>query len=121
MAVHFAEHRSFYRAMFTGTCAYSFNAALAGLFAVHNRRLVQEHYGRELDETVAQDMTDFLTAGVSTLVHTWVVEAPDPLDPAELTGRLERIVPLVFGANQIGPPPRPHGAGSPQTPSTSQP
>jgi AcrR family transcriptional regulator len=106
MAAHFAEHRVFYRTMLTGSCAYAFNAALGGLFAGYNQRLIREQYGDGLDKAVVRDLTAFLTGGVAAIVHSWVVEGPDPLAPAELVDRLDRIAPLVLGELRPGSLPR---------------
>jgi AcrR family transcriptional regulator len=97
MGAHFAEHRGLYRTMLTGSCAYAFGQALCELFASGNRQLVRRRYGDELDPAVEQDLTDFLTGGTATIVHSWVVSAPDPLDPEVLVERLGRLLPLVLG------------------------
>ena len=97
MGAHFAEHRGLYRTMLTGSCAYAFGQALCELFASGNRQLIHRRYGDELDLALEQDLTDYLTGGTAAIVHSWVVSAPDPLDPEVLVDRLGRLLPLVLG------------------------
>jgi AcrR family transcriptional regulator len=97
MGAHFAEHRALYRTMLTGSCAYAFSQALCELFASGNRQLIRRRYGDELAPDVEQDLTDYLTGGTAAIVHSWVVSAPDPLDPEILVDRLGRLLPLVLG------------------------
>jgi AcrR family transcriptional regulator len=94
---HMAEHRPFYRTMLTGSCAYAFNRALCEVFAPANRQIVHHRYGDQLAPATADDLTDFLTAGVATIIHTWVIEAEEPLDPEDLADRLATLLPLVTG------------------------
>jgi AcrR family transcriptional regulator len=94
---HMAEHRSFYRTMLTGSCAYAFNRALCEVFAPANRAIVHLRYDDRLDPATVDDLTDFLTGGVAAIVHTWVIEDEDPLDPEALADRLANLLPLVTG------------------------
>jgi len=98
LTAHFAQHQTFYRTMLTGTCAYAFNKELCGLFAHFNRQIVLQRHGPDLAPEIADDLTDFLTGGVAAIVHTWIVDGPAPLDPADLTARLARLLPLVTGS-----------------------
>jgi AcrR family transcriptional regulator len=94
---HMAEHRAFYRTMLTGSCAYAFNRALCEVFAPANRAIVHLRHGDRLDPATADDLTDFLTGGVAAIVHTWIIEAEEPLDPEALADRLAALLPLVTG------------------------
>lgn len=94
---HMAEHRAFYRTMLTGSCAYAFDRALCEVFAPANRQIVHARYGDRLDPATVDDLIDFLTGGVAAIVHTWVIEADDPLDAENLADRLATLLPLVTG------------------------
>ena len=104
---HMAEHRAFYRTMLTGSCAYAFNRALCEVFAPANRQIVHQRYADQLAPATADDLTDFLTAGVATIIHTWIIEAEEPLDPEDLADRLARLLPLVTGPGLPAPPTSP--------------
>lgn len=95
LARHFAEHRAFYRAMLTSSCAFGLNKALAGLFLPINRRVARQMAGERLDARTVEDLATFLTGGSSAFVNTWVIEGDDPLDPKEFTNRLLRMVSVV--------------------------
>lgn len=88
---HFAEHRSFYRAVLTSSCAFALNKALTGLLIPINRQLVHDLSGGSLDAQGEDDLATFLTGGGAAFVNTWVVEGPDPLDPEEFADRLMRL------------------------------
>ncbi len=107
MARHFAEHRGFYRAMLTGSCAFELNAALTELIIPVNRQVVRRRYGAHLEPELAEDLTTFLTGGASAVVNTWVVAGAEPLDPEEFIDRLMRMVPVVTAAlgRSTTPPP----------------
>ena len=88
---HFSEHRSFYRAVLTSSCAFALNKALTGLLIPINRQLVHDLSGGSLDAQGEDDLATFITGGGAAFVNTWVVEAPDPLDPDEFADRLMRL------------------------------
>lgn len=98
MARHFAEHRAFYRAMFTGSCGFALNEALTELITPFNRQVVRHRYGTDLDPQLVDDLATFLTGGAAAVVNTWVVAGEDPLDPEQFTDRLMRMVPVVTAA-----------------------
>jgi AcrR family transcriptional regulator len=101
LARHFAEHRPFYRAMLTGSCAFALTRTLNSLFSSVNRAEVRELFG-ELDEDTAVDLSTFVAAGIGAIVHEWLIDGADPLDPAELAGRLTRLGPVFAGSHRIG-------------------
>jgi hypothetical protein len=88
---HFAEHRAFYRAVLTSSCAYALNKALTGLLIPINRQLVREMSGGSLDVQGEEDLATFLTGGGAAFVNTWVIEGADPLDPEQFADRLMRL------------------------------
>ncbi|WP_043662971.1 TetR/AcrR family transcriptional regulator [Streptomyces xylophagus] len=90
MARHFAEHRAFYRPMLTGSCAFAMTRTLNTLFSSLNRTSLRELFG-DLDQGTADDLSEFVAGGAATLVHNWVIDGPDTLDPEELTNRLLRL------------------------------
>jgi AcrR family transcriptional regulator len=100
---HFADHRAFYRAMLTSSCAFALNRSLSGLLIPVNRQLVLQMFGESLDAQSVEDLATFLTGGAAAFVNTWVVESPDPLDPEEFTDRLIRMLPLAVTALRQSP------------------
>lgn len=95
VARHFAEHRSFYRAMLTGACGYALNKALTGLFGPYNEPMVRRMAGPDLPGDLVETLTLFVTGGSAAVINTWVVDGPDPLDPEAFTDRLLRLAPIV--------------------------
>ncbi|MFI7699675.1 TetR/AcrR family transcriptional regulator [Nonomuraea sp. NPDC049480] len=109
MARHFARHRPFYRAMLTGSCAFPMTRAMNRLFAslVSPARL--REVSGDLDESTAQDFAALITGGNGAIVHDWVIDADDPLDPEELTDRLLRLsAALTRGHPTLAPTPGEH-------------
>ncbi|TMR97119.1 TetR/AcrR family transcriptional regulator [Nonomuraea basaltis] len=96
-ARHFAEHRVFYRAVLTSSCAFALNKALMDLFLPLNRQVILQVHGRRLDPDLSEDLAMFMTGGAAAFINTWVVEGEDPLDPEEFTDRLLRLTPVVIG------------------------
>lgn len=92
---HFADHRAFYRAVLTSSCAFALNKSLTALLIPLNRQLVQEMFGGTLDPQGTADYATFITGGGAALVNTWVVEGDEPLDPEEFTDRLMRLMPVA--------------------------
>lgn len=90
MARHFAEHRAFYRAMLTGSCAFAMTRALNDLFGSLNRKAV-DHLLGDIDPDTAQDLAAFVAGGTGAVVNDWLIDGDDPLDPEELTDRLLRL------------------------------
>ncbi len=91
MARHFAEKRSFYRAMLTGTCGFAMARALNRLFAaLVTAEGLREVFG-EIDETTSQDLASLMTSGIGAIVNEWVIDAAEPLDPEGLADRLLRV------------------------------
>ncbi|WP_439656966.1 TetR/AcrR family transcriptional regulator [Lentzea sp. HUAS TT2] len=77
VARHFADHRVFYRALFTGSCAFALDRGLISLLLPVNRHAV-EHL-RGLSDQRAEDLAAFITGGAGSFVTSWVVAgAPDP-------------------------------------------
>lgn len=107
MARHFAEHRSFYRAVLTSSCAFALNKSLSGLIIPHNRQLVHEMSGGSLDAQGEEDLATFLTGGGAAVVNTWVVESAGPLDPEAFADRLMRLAsaaPAIIDKTATTPP-----------------
>ncbi|MFC9427652.1 TetR family transcriptional regulator [Streptomyces sp. NPDC056987] len=92
MARHFAGRRPFYRAMLTGSCAFAMSRALNRLFgSLVTPAGLREAFG-DLDETTAQDLAALITGGTGAIVNDWLIDADEPLDPDELTGRLLHLL-----------------------------
>jgi hypothetical protein len=95
-ARHFAEHRVFYRALLTGPCAFALDRGLISLLLPVNRQGLQRVYGDRLTPEAIEDLATFMTGGGSAFVRKWVVDDPDPLDPAAFTDRLLRTMSAVI-------------------------
>lgn len=93
---HFAEHRAFYRALLTGSCASAVERGLIGLLLPVNREGLERMYGERLEPEAVGDLATFLTGGGSTFFTTWVVEGPEPLDPQAFTNRLMRVMSVLL-------------------------
>lgn len=96
MAHHFAGHRVFYRALFTGPCAYAVDRGLISLLLPVNREGLRRVYGDRLTPEAIEDLATFMTGGGSAFVTRWVVDAPDPLDPGGFTDRLLHTMSVVI-------------------------
>jgi AcrR family transcriptional regulator len=105
VARHFADHRPFYRALLTSSCAFALNKVLTGLLLPVNRQVVRQLYGERLDAHAVEDVALFVTGGWAAFVNTWVIEGGDPLDPEEFTDRLMRTAAVLTTATG-GPPTR---------------
>ncbi|WP_029116384.1 TetR/AcrR family transcriptional regulator [Mycobacterium sp. URHB0044] len=95
VAHHFAEHRAFYRAMLTGSCAFALNEALSGVMIPVNREVVRQMYGEHLDARTVDDLATFITGGAGAIVNAWVIGGEDPPDPAAFTDRLMRLTSVL--------------------------
>lgn len=93
---HFADHRAFYRPMLRGSCAFAMIAKLNALFGTLSAATVAEHFTS--DPTAIDDLARFFAGGASTLVHDWLINGADPLDPQEMADRLHRIAVVLTGA-----------------------
>ena len=110
LARHMAEYRPFYRAVLASPCGFALSRALGGLFLPLNRQAIRMMFGERLDARTTEDLALFLTGGWGAFVDTWVVDAPDPLDPAEFTDRLLRAASALVGLG--GPHPHSHQEGA---------
>ncbi len=97
-ARHFADHRSFYRAMLTGSCGFALNRALNGLLIPVNRQLAETMLGESVEQAAADDLATFLTGGGAAIFNAWVIEGGDPLDPEQFADRLMRMLSILTGA-----------------------
>ncbi|WP_406131257.1 TetR/AcrR family transcriptional regulator [Streptomyces sp. NBC_00989] len=100
LAQHFAAHRSFYRPMLTGSCAFAMTSTLNALFSSLNRPAVRKLFG-ELDQRTADDLSEFIAGGAAAIVNNWVIDGTDPLDPADLTNRLLRLASTLTFSRQV--------------------
>ncbi len=90
LAQHLADHRAFYRAVFSGPCAFAAGEAMNDLFTNLNRNTVTALFG-DLDESTLADMTLFFAAGVRAVVHDWIRESETVTGPEVLASRLRRL------------------------------
>lgn len=103
-ARHFARHRSFYRAMLTGSCAFAMTRALGSVFGLLQEQAVRVLFG-ELDGAATADLAAFLSGGTGALINEWLISDDDPLDPEELADRLLRLMSLL-ASGCLAPPSR---------------
>jgi AcrR family transcriptional regulator len=99
-ARHFAQYRSFYRAMLTGPCGYALVKAQTELLVPFNQRIVHQMPGGHRDPDLVADLAGFVTAGAAGVFNTWIVEGDDPLDPEAFTDRLMRMLTAINAATK---------------------
>ncbi|MFE2945159.1 TetR/AcrR family transcriptional regulator [Streptomyces sp. NPDC059255] len=102
VARHFAEHRPFYRAMLTGSCAHAAIRTVVGVFSPYRAASARKLFG-DLDERTAGEVADFLTGGTAMALNEWLVNGPDLLDPGEFAARLLRIQSLLTSVHHNRP------------------
>jgi AcrR family transcriptional regulator len=96
VARHMAIHRPFYRALLTSPCGFALRRAFNELFLPANLEAVRTVYGADLDTRTVEDLAAFLTGGWGDVIHTWVVDGPNPLGPEEFTDRLLRTASVLL-------------------------
>ncbi|AWW41468.1 TetR/AcrR family transcriptional regulator [Streptomyces cadmiisoli] len=99
VARHFAEHRSFYRPLLTGSCAYSAIRTVVSLFRQQSVSSARQLFG-DLDEQIVGEVADFFTGGMAMALTEWLVDGPTWLDPEEFAARLVRIQSVLSGAHR---------------------
>jgi AcrR family transcriptional regulator len=97
VARHFADHRDFYRAMFTSASAFALSQAVSALLSPLCRDALEVRFGEVLPARLADDLGAFINGGGAALVHAWVTETNGPLDPEAMADRL-LAVGRVLGA-----------------------
>ncbi|MBP2324893.1 AcrR family transcriptional regulator [Kibdelosporangium banguiense] len=97
-ARHFADHRAFYRALLTGSCAFALDRGLISLLLPINRQAIGKLYGDRLSRQVVDDLAVLLTGGAGSFITSWVVEGDDPLDPEAFTDRLLDVMSVLMTA-----------------------
>jgi AcrR family transcriptional regulator len=97
----FAQHRPFYRAMLTGSCAFAMTAALNDLLGELSRKTVRELFDgsdqNALDEKVLDDVALFFAGGAVTFVTHWLT---DERPAEELADRLLRVASILAPSYQ---------------------
>ena len=89
---HFARHRSFYRAMMTGSCGFALSKALTGMLFPVNQPLVRLISGVPLGPEREADLATFVVGGWNALFSAGVIEASDPLDPDAFADKVLGVV-----------------------------
>jgi AcrR family transcriptional regulator len=92
---HFAQYRSFYRAMFTGPCAYRLTIALSELLSPFNRELVRGRGLGDLPDDVVDDLTTFFTGGWAAVINDWIINGPEPLEIEPFAERLWKLLAAI--------------------------
>lgn len=108
VARHFADHRAFYQALFTGSCALALERGLTDLLLPVNRQRILRLYGDRLPPPAVDDLATFWTGGWAAFVTAWIVTGSGPLDPEAFTDRLLRMLSILGAAtpSSAGTPPR---------------
>lgn len=88
---HFADHRAFYRAMLSGSCASALIGALGELLAPLNRDLVRPAGADAPDPGTLDDLALFVTAGTGAFINAWLLSDEPHLDVEAFTDRLLRL------------------------------
>jgi AcrR family transcriptional regulator len=94
----FAAHRTFYRAMLTGSCAFAMTKALGGLFGALNQTTVRQFFVA-LDQDTLDDLATFFASGAVAIVNDWLTGG-DAADPDELADRLLRVASVLAPHHQ---------------------
>lgn len=94
MTRHFADHRVFYRALLTGSCAFALDRGLIRLLMPVNRQAVGHLYGDRLGDQASTDLAAFITGGVGSFVRAWVVDGAHA--PEAFTDRLMTVISLLM-------------------------
>lgn len=95
---HFAQHRRYYRAMLKSSRSYDLTNALNGILGPFNQPLIDLMSASGLEPRVVADLTLFIAGGWATVINTWLIEAPDPLDVPAFSQRLLDIFLAIAGA-----------------------
>lgn len=106
VARHLAAHRTFYRALVTGSCSYDMSRTVSDLMRPFSTASVRQALGGDLDDATAVEIADFFTGASVTALHRWLVEGPDPLRPEEFAERMLRIQAILTDARGRQPDPR---------------
>ncbi|HSA53963.1 MAG TPA: TetR-like C-terminal domain-containing protein [Yinghuangia sp.] len=121
MTRHFAEHRSFYRAMLTGSCSFAMTRTLRDVFRSVDENALREHFGDHDTDTI-EDLTTFVAAGIAAIVGNWLIEGEDPLVPEELADRILHLSVVFAGSRRIpGSPTRARTPADQPHPATTPP
>lgn len=96
LARHFAEHKVFYRALLTGSCAYALDRGLISMMLPFNRQGVAHHFGDRLTGQTAEDLAAFITGGAGSFVTAWVIGGAH--DPEAFTDRLIAVISVLLEA-----------------------
>lgn len=99
VARHFAEYRSFYRAMVTGSCAHAAIRTVVRVLRPYRVAMARKLFA-DLNDQALGEVADFLAGGTAMALAEWLVEGPDPLDPGGLAERLARIQSSLTGAHR---------------------
>ena len=100
-ARHYAQYRSFYRAMLTGSCAFEMTRTLSRSFTWLTAQAVRTLFG-ELDEDTGADLVTLLGAGSAAMVNDWLIDGGESLDPENLAERLLRLGSVLAGRQRAG-------------------
>ncbi len=90
LARRFADNRSFFRAVLTGSCAYAVTRTVAELVRPHSVASARRRFA-DIDDRLAGDIADYFTGGTIMALTRWLCEGPDPLDPKSFVASLVRV------------------------------
>jgi AcrR family transcriptional regulator len=97
---HFAEHRSFYRAILASSSASQLSAAVGELFLPRTRERLEFLFA-DLDAQFVSDVAIQLHGGMIALLTKWLVDGGDPLNAEEFADRLLRVQYFLVPAGEF--------------------
>jgi AcrR family transcriptional regulator len=97
---HFAEHRSFYRAVLVSSSATQLSAAVGELFLPRTRERLHYLFA-DVDAQLVSDLAIQLHGGMIALLTNWLVDGDDPLNPEEFADRLLRVQYFLVPAGEL--------------------
>lgn len=83
VTTHFAAHRDYYRAIFTGACCYPFTERMLALLRPFTLLLVPHVEGQP-----QLDAAEFLAGGAGAIISRWVIDRDDASTPLQIADRI---------------------------------
>jgi len=99
VTAHFAAHRTFYRAIFTGPCCYAFTERMLALLRPFTLLLVPHVEGQ-----TQLDAAEFLAGGAGAIISRWVIDPDDASTPLQIADRITAARQAIIAMPQAPPP-----------------
>jgi AcrR family transcriptional regulator len=97
---HFAEHRSFYRAILASSSATQLSAAVGELFLPRTRERLRYLFP-DMDTQLVSDLAVQLHGGMIALLTHWLVEGEEPSNAEGFADRLLRVQYFLVPAGEF--------------------